>query len=196
MVTSMTQAESPGAAALMHFAPNERCVLLIDGVGLHAASKALGFEIDYKLLLSLFRKRSQLVRALYYTAILDDQGHSSVRPLIDWLAYNGFSTVTKPVKEFVDVSGRRKIRNKMDVELAVDALRLAELVDHIVIISGEGDPCCLVMALQQKGKRVSIISTMKTQPPMISDELRRQADQFIDLVELQVLIRREVYHRR
>ncbi len=169
----------------MHFYPSERLALFIDGANLYAASKTLSFDIDYKRLLSLFRSKGQLVRALYYTALAEDQEYSSIRPLIDWLDYNGYTMVTKPTKEFVDATGRRKVKGNMDIELAVDAMELADHLDHLVIFSGDGDFRSLVESLQHKGKRVSVISTLSTNPPMVADELRRQADQFIDLVDLQ-----------
>jgi uncharacterized LabA/DUF88 family protein len=169
----------------MHFYPTERIALFIDGANLYATAKSLGFDIDYKRLLGLFRQKGQLVRALYYTALAEEQEYSSIRPLIDWLDYNGFSMVTKPTKEFTDTTGRRKIKGNMDIELAVDAMRLADSLDHIVIFSGDGDFRSLVAALQQKGKRVSVVSTLQTQPPMVADELRRQSDQFIDLADLE-----------
>lgn len=175
----------------MHFYPTERVALFIDGANLYATAKSLGFDIDYKRLLGFFRSKAQLVRALYYTALAEEQEYSSIRPLIDWLDYNGFTMVTKPTKEFTDTTGRRKIKGNMDIELAVDAMRLADTLDHIVIFSGDGDFRSLVAALQQKGKRVSIISTLQTQPPMVADELRRQADQFIDIADLETLIGRE-----
>ncbi len=111
----------------MHFYPNERVALFIDGANLYATAKSLGFDIDYKRLLTLFRQKGQLVRALYYTALAEDQEYSSIRPLIDWLDYNGFTMVTKPTKEFTDATGRRKIKGNMDIELAVDAMRLARV---------------------------------------------------------------------
>ena len=175
----------------MHFYQTERVALFIDGANLYATSKSLGFDIDYKRLLTYFRGKSQLVRALYYTALAEDQEYSSIRPLIDWLDYNGYTMVTKPTKEFTDALGRRKIKGNMDIELAVDAMRLADNLDHIVLFSGDGDFKSLVAALQQKGKRVSVISTLQTQPPMVSDDLRRQADQFIDIADLESMIGRD-----
>ena len=175
----------------MHFDPNERVALFIDGANLYATAKSLGFDIDYKRLLAHFRQKGQLVRALYYTALAEDQEYSSIRPLIDWLDYNGFTMVTKPTKEFTDAAGRRKVKGNMDIELAVDAMRLAEALDHIVLFSGDGDFRSLAAALQQMGKRVSVVSTLQTQPPMVADELRRQADQFIDLADLEQLICRD-----
>ena len=169
----------------MYFNPTERMALFVDGANLYATAKALGFDIDYKRLLSLFRTKGLLVRALYYTALVEDQEYSSIRPLIDWLDYNGYTMVTKPVKEYTDVSGRRKIKGNMDIELAVDAMELSEHLDHIVLFSGDGDFRPLVAALQQKGRRVSVVSTLQTQPPMVADELRRQSDQFIDLADLE-----------
>jgi len=168
----------------MNFYPTERVALFIDGANLYATAKALGFDIDYKRLLVLFRTKGVLLRALYYTALAEEQEYSSIRPLIDWLDYNGYSMVTKPTKEFTDASGRRKIKGNMDIELAVDAMELADHLDHIVLFSGDGDFRTLVEALQHKGKRVSVVSTLTTQPPMVADELRRQADQFIDLADL------------
>ena len=169
----------------MHFYPNERIALFIDGANLYATAKSLGFDIDFKRLLTLFQSKGYLVRALYYTALVEDQEYSSIRPLIDWLGYNGFTVVTKPAKEFTDASGRRKVKGNMDIELAVQAMQLAPSLDHIVLFSGDGDFRSLVAALQQMGKRVSVVSTLQTQPPMVADELRRQADQFVDLAELE-----------
>src|SRR5262249_24032889 len=169
----------------MHFYPTERVALFIDGANLYATAKSLGFDIDYKRLLALFSTKGQLIRALYYTALAEEQEYSSIRPLIDWLDYNGYSMVTKPTKEFTDAAGRRKIKGNMDIELAVDAMELSEHLDHIVLFSGDGDFRSLVEALQHKGKRVSVVSTLTTTPPMVADELRRQADQFIDLAHLQ-----------
>ncbi len=170
---------------------SERVALFIDGANLYATSKSLGFDIDYKRLLEHFRKKGRLVRALYYTALAEDQEYSSIRPLIDWLDYNGYTMVTKPTKEFTDSAGRRKVKGNMDIELAVDAMRLADNLDHIVLFSGDGDFRSLVAALQEKGRRVSIVSTLQTQPPMVADELRRQADQFVDLADLEAEIARE-----
>jgi uncharacterized LabA/DUF88 family protein len=175
----------------MHFYPTERVALFIDGANLYATAKTLGFDIDYKRLLGLFRQKGQLVRALYYTALAEDQEYSSIRPLIDWLDYNGYTMVTKPTKEFTDSTGRRKVKGNMDIELTVDAMKLAEQLDHIVIFTGDGDFRALVQALQERGKRVSIVSTLQTQPPMVADELRRQADQFIDIADLEQLICRD-----
>jgi uncharacterized LabA/DUF88 family protein len=179
----------------MNFYPNERMALFIDGANLYATAKSLAFDIDYKRLLALFRTKGQLVRALYYTALIEDQEYSSIRPLIDWLDYNGYTMVTKPTKEFVDAMGRRKIKGNMDIELAVDAMELADHLDHIVLFSGDGDFRSLVEALQHKGKRVSVVSTLATTPPMVADELRRQADQFIDLANLQNEIGRDPAER-
>ena len=169
----------------MYFHNNEKIALFIDGANLYATAKALGFDIDYKLMLQYFRNSGNLVRALYYTAIAEEQEYSSIRPLIDWLDYNGYTMITKPTKEFTDAAGRRKIKGNMDIELAVDAMQLAEHLDHIVLFSGDGDFRSLVEALQHKGKRVSVVSTLQTNPPMIADELRRQADLFIEISDLE-----------
>ena len=170
------------------FYRDERVALFIDGANLYAATKALGFDIDYKLLLSEFMSRGKMVRAFYYTALIESEEYSPVRPLVDWLDYNGFTLVTKPTKVFIDSTGRRKIKGNMDIEFVVDAIEMADHVDHIVLFSGDGDLKPLVAALQRKGVRVSVVSTIRSSPPIIADALRRQADNFIELEELKDVI--------
>mgnify|MGYP003624372483 FL=1 len=172
------------------FYKDERLALFIDGSNLYAAAKSLGFDIDYKLLRQEFVRRGRLLRANYYTALLENDEYSPIRPLVDWLNYNGFTMVTKPAKEYTDSMGRRKVKGNMDIELAVDAMELAPRVDHIVIFSGDGDFRPLVEYLQRQGVRVSVVSTIRSQPPMISDDLRRQADNFIELDDLREVIGR------
>jgi len=174
----------------MDFSPTERIGLFIEGSNLHAAARALSFDIDYKRMLKLFASQGSLIRAYYYTAMLEDQEYSPIRPLIDWLDYNGYTIVTKQAKEFTDASGRRKIKGNMDIELAIDALEMASSLDHIVLFSGDGDFRRMVEAVQYKGVRVSVVSTMCSHPPMIADELRRQADFFIELEGLRDSISR------
>src|SRR6204780_3961270 len=168
----------------MTFYPEERIALFIDGANLHAAARSLGFDIDYKRLLELFGEKGRLIRAFYYTALIEDQDYSPLRPLVDWLDYNGYTMVTKPTKEFADAMGRRKIKGNMDIELAIDVMEMAQHLDHIVLFSGDGDFRRLVEAVQRKGVRVSVVSTTRSQPPMVADELRRQADNFIELQDL------------
>ena len=173
----------------------ERIALFIDGANLYATSKALAFDIDYRRLLKEYQSRGFLIRAYYYTAMIEDQEYSSIRPLIDWLDYNGFTVVTKPLREFTDSAGRRKVKGNMDIELAVDAMELAPFMDHMVLFSGDGDFRSLVEAVQRKGVRVSVVSTVSSQPPMIADDLRRQADHFIDLIDMQKQLGRDAGER-
>src|ERR671916_993084 len=163
---------------------SERLAVFIDGANLYAASRTLGFDVDYKNLLAHFRQRSYLVRAYYYTALLETEEYSPLRPLVDWLGYNGYSVITKPAKEFTDATGRRRVKGSVDIEMAVDVLDLTPHLDHVIIFSGDGDLRRLVEAVQRRGVRVTLISTIRTQPAMIADELRRQADAFLDLADL------------
>ncbi len=173
----------------MHFHAGERYALFIDGANLYATARGLNFDIDYKRLLAVFKgdgkSGGRMIRALYYTALIEDQEYSPLRPLIDWLDYNGYTLVTKPAKEFTDPSGRRKIKGNMDIDLAIDALEMADNLDHVVLFSGDGDFRPLVEAVQRRGKRVTVVSTLATRPPMIADELRRQADEFIDIADME-----------
>lgn len=174
----------------MAFYKDERLALFIDGANLYAAGKILGVEVDYRKLLEEFRRRGRLMRAYYYTALVENDDYSPIRPLVDWLQYNGFHVVTKPAKEFTDSTGRRRVKGDMDVEIAVDMLNLAAHLDHVVLFSGDGDLTRLVHAVQEKGVRVSVVSTVKTSPPMIADDLRRAADTFIELADLAELVGR------
>jgi len=179
----------------MGFYPQEKIGLFIDGANLYAAAKTLGFDIDYKKLLEVFKREGHLIRSFYYTAMYEEQEYSPIRPLVDWLDYNGYTMVTKPTKEYTDSAGRRKIKGNMDIELAIDVLDMAEHLDHVVLFSGDGDFRRLVEAVQRRGVRVSVVSTIKSSPPMIADELRRQADSFIELVDLSREIARH-YHEQ
>jgi uncharacterized LabA/DUF88 family protein len=170
--------------------PNERVALFIDGANLYSAAKGLAFDIDYRKLLEEFKKRGRLIRAYYYTALLEDQDFSPIRPLVDWLDYNGYTLITKAAREFTDASGRRRVKGDMDVEIAVDMLGAAAFLDHVFLFSGDGDFLPLVDAMQRRGVRMSIISTIKSQPPMIADDLRRAADNFLDLADLSQLVGR------
>ena len=171
--------------------PTEKLGLFIDGSNLYNAARALNFDIDYKKLLQYFAKNGHLIRAFYYTALIEDQEYSPIRPLVDWLDYNGYTMVTKPAKEYTDSAGRRKVKGNMDIELAVDVMEMSERFDHIVLFSGDGDFFSLVDAVQRKGVRVSVVSTLRSQPPMIADDLRRQADNFIELQDLAEHITRD-----
>jgi uncharacterized LabA/DUF88 family protein len=166
--------------------------LFIDGANLYTTAKALGFGIDYDRLLKEFQSRGTSVRAFYYTTIIEDQENSTVRPLLDWLDYNGYTVVTKVAREYFDANGRRKVKGSMDIELTVDAMELAERIDEMVLFSGNGDFRPLVEAMQRRGVRVTVVSTTSTQPPMVADELRRQSNLFTDLIELRPLIARQL----
>ena len=174
------------------FYRDERLALFIDGANLYSAAKALGFDIDYKLLRQEFMNRGKMLRAIYYTALLENDEYSPIRPLADWLNYNGFTMVTKAAKEFTDGQGRKVIKGNMDIELTVDAMELAPHLDHIVLFSGDGDFCPMVKSVQRKGVRVSVVSTIRSKPPMIADELRRQCDNFIELDGLRDTIGRPI----
>ncbi len=170
---------------MVTFYQDERLAIFIDGSNLYSTARALGLEIDYRKLKKYFENQARLIRAFYYTAMVEDQDYSPIRPLIDWLDYNGYTVVTKPLKEFTDENGRRRFKGNMDIEIAVDMVNLAEHVDHIVLFSGDGDFRRLIESVQRRGVRVTVVSSTSTQPSMIADELRRQADCFIDLKDLE-----------
>jgi uncharacterized LabA/DUF88 family protein len=166
------------------FRPDERTALFVDGANLYSASRNLGFDVDYRNLLEYFRRQTRVIRAYYYAAVVETEEYSPLKPLTDWLAYNGYTLVTKPAREFTDATGRRRVKGNMDIELAIDMLELADKLDHVVLFSGDSDFRRLVEAVQRRGVRVSVVSSVRTTPPMVADELRRQADQFLELAEI------------
>ena len=175
----------------MNIHAQERIAVFIDGANLHSSARALGSDIDYRKLLEIFSNSARLVRAFYYTALFEVEDHAPLRPLVDWLEYNGYTVVTKPAKEFTDAMGNRRVKGNMDIEIAIDMIEMARKLDHVVLFSGDGDFRRLVEAVQREGSRVSVVSTLRSSPPMAADELRRQADEFIELVELAPQIARE-----
>ena len=181
----------------MAFYPDERIALYIDGANFHACGKALDFDIDYRKLLDLFREKGRMSRASYYTAMRDDD-YSPLRPLIDWLDYNGFTVVTKPAKSYVDREGRQRTKGNMDIEMTIDMLNHAANLDHIVLFSGDGDFAATLCELRRRGVRTTVVSTLESKPPMLADELRRAADNFVDLADMEAMVgrpRRESYDR-
>jgi uncharacterized LabA/DUF88 family protein len=171
--------------------PTDRTYVFIDGPNFYATVKAISLDVDYKRMLQLFRTACNCVAINYYTATSDDQEYSSLKPLIDWLDYNGYNVITKPTKEFTDSMGRRRVKGNMDLEIAVDVLRHASHANHIILCTGDGDFRVVVEAAQKMGCFVTVISTMDVKPPLVADELRRQASQFVDIVSLRSYIERD-----
>jgi len=182
----------------MVFYPDEKIALFIDGANFHSTGKALDFDIDYRKLLDLFKSKGRLQRASYYTALVENDDYSPLRPLMDWLDYNGFTMVTKPAKTYTDREGRQRTKGNMDIEIAVDMINASEHVDHIILFSGDGDFAAALHDLRRRGVRTTVVSTLESKPPMLADELRRAADAVIELNDMEKLIgrpRREVSQR-
>jgi uncharacterized LabA/DUF88 family protein len=192
----MPSSHSAASQAGYPFDGRERIAFFIDGANFYQTARALNLDIDYRRMLGSFVGEAYLLRAHYYTALAEDQEFSSLRPLIDWLDYNGFQVTTKPMREFTDNNGqRRRVRPSLDVDLAVDAMTLCEQINHMVLFSGDGIYRPLVEAMQKRGRKVTVVSSLKSNPPMISDELRRQADHFLDLADLTSRLARDPSER-
>ncbi len=169
----------------------EKTALFIDGSNFYAATRSLNMDIDYAKLHAYFSQGTNLIRAYYYTALPEDQEFSPLRPLIDWLDYNGFAVVSKLTREFTDPeTSKKRIKGNMDMEIALDMLKLAPFIDHAILFSGDGDFCRLLEDVQGMGVRVSVVSTAKTNPPMVADSLRRMADIFIEMDQIRAHIER------
>lgn len=175
----------------MHFFPQERILLLINGPSLHGTARALDLDIDFKKLLGIFRERARVIRAIYYAVIPEGEEFVAVRRLTDWLNYNGYTIVNKSRGETLDSTGRRRVNGRVDLEIAVDAMRMADSIDHFVLFACDADYSYLIEALKDRGKRVTVVSTMQTQPSMVADSLRRSTDEFLDLANIADDIRRD-----
>nr|WP_298795237.1 NYN domain-containing protein [uncultured Acetobacter sp.] len=168
----------------MNLKKEERTCLFIDGSSLYSTSRGLGFDVDYKKLLDFFTSKTHVIRAYYYAAILDTEDYSPLKPLTDWLSYNGYFLVTKPAREFTDSTGKRRVKGNMEIEIAVDMMEMAPHIDHAILFSGDSDFRRVVEAVQRQGTRVSVVSSMRSSPPLIGDDLRRQADNFLELATI------------
>jgi len=163
----------------------ESYALFIDGSNFHSTNKLLGLDVDYLRLLDFFQKNGNLLRAYYYTALPPSSEQSNFRKLVDFLDYNGYTIVSKDTREYVSHdTGEKRIKGNMDMELALDMLRLAPHIRHAYLFSGDGDFCRLLDEVQGRGVRVTIVSSTKTQPNMVSDALRRKADHFLELNDI------------
>jgi uncharacterized LabA/DUF88 family protein len=157
--------------------------ILVDGSNLHAAYTALGLtSVDFKRAREYF---GPVFKACYFTALPPKDETSTLRPMVDFLEYNEWTVYQKEWKQFTDAQGVTKTKGNMDVEMAVVAMRIAPCVTHTVLFTGDGDFQFLVRELQQcYNHHVTVVSTIKSRPAMCADLLRRQADTFIDLVDL------------
>lgn len=169
----------------MTFYPDEKIAIFIDGANFYSTAKSLDFDIDYKSLLAFFGAKGRLIKSFYFTALRENDDFSPLRPLLDWLDYNGFHIITKPAKTFTDRDGRTRTKGDMDIEIAVKMIELAPHVDHILLFSGDGDFKAVVEAVQKIGVRVSVVSSLAVKPSLLADELRRQADHFIEIDDLE-----------
>jgi uncharacterized LabA/DUF88 family protein len=163
---------------------DQRTALFIDGPNLFMAAKLLQTQIDYRSLLTHFNENSNLLRASYYSTVVETPGdqYISLTPLLDFLDYNGYTVVKKMSREYTDAQGNRKAKNHtMKVEMTIDMIELAPRLDHVVLFSGDGDLLMLVDTLKRKGVRTTIVSTVHGETPVISDDMRRIGDSFVDL---------------
>ena len=111
---------------------DDKTIVLIDGANMYAATKTLGFDIDFTAFYKGCEQSCNLLRIYYYTALVEDNDRILLKPLVDWLTYNNYTMVTKPAKVITNSDGVRKIKGNMDVEIAVDAIDIvASLQGHI-----------------------------------------------------------------
>ncbi len=166
----------------------QRVCVLIDGPSFFATHRALGFDVDFRKLLGHFEENAELHRAIYFTAVSEGDDYTPVKPLVDWLSYNGFRLVSKPLREFTEASGRRRTKGALTVEIAVEMLENSAFAEHLLLFSGDGELAYAVEAVQRRGCRVTVVSSVKPEAMTVSDDLRRVADRFVDLADVKDII--------
>lgn len=168
----------------------DKVAIFIDGGSTYAAAKSLNIDIDYKCLPAAICPKAKVVRAAYYTVAVERPDEfRPMQSLLDFLSYNGFIVTAREVREY---EGGRRERGSIAVDLALDALELSAHVDHVFILTGDLDFLPLIEGIQRRGRRVTIVSTVNA----CADELRRQADTFIDLVDIKGIISRDLSTRK
>lgn len=167
------------------FYNTERIGLFIDGYSLYQTVRAMDLRIDYKALRDLFASKGRLNRVQYFATVNDHDPDefNPQRKTFDWLQYNGFDVQTIQTRSFTGSDGEIQYRGNASVLMTCYALKHAEHLDHVVILTGNADFAPLITALQERGTRVTMVSTIKN-GSLCSDQLRRSADDFIDLEDL------------
>ena len=167
------------------FYPNERTSIFIDGRSLFHTARKLDFEVDLSKFSQYFASKFQLVRCSYYTPVSEER--TPLHNILDWLSYNGFTVSTRV---FSPDNHPPSISSLMSVDIIEQTLGNGYAGDepyalqHVVIVSGDGDYCPVVKFLKSRSIRVSVMSSLETEPLSISEELRRLADNFIELDDL------------
>lgn len=173
---------------MLNIRANERVAVFIDGSNLYSTMKRIDYTPDYTKLFELFSSQSNLIRMSYYTAILQEE-NTPLQTLVDFLQYNNYNVVTKDARRIPTQSGESFVKGNIDVDLAVDMMELRGYVDHVFLFSGDGDFEKLLVAMQRVGVKITVVSTLKVN--VCADNLRRQADYFIDLLDLKTLTEKE-----
>lgn len=169
---------------------NEPTAVLIDGYNTLSTTKLLKFDIDFRKLLNLFQNKTRLVKIYYFASLRDNPAdHDPMIPVIQWMMYNGYNVISKKMNEFMNIDNIQS-KGNMDVEISVTVLEMVKSVDHIVLFTGDENFRFLIEAVQRMGTRITVCSSMQCQPQIMSDDLRRQADNFIELNNLKSEIQR------
>lgn len=164
-------------------------IVLIDGANMSFAMNAIGRRFDWKKLRHFFVEADYglCLGLRYYTAIHERaDGEQPLRKIVDWLSYNGYLVVSKMTKSYENSDGSTRIKGNMDIEMATDMIRFAPRVDKIHLFTGDADFTYAVKAVQDMGVIVDVYSTMQGANSIIGDDLRRQANNYIDIGDLPI----------
>ena len=190
--------------SFLPFDSRANVMLFFDGANTQMAAKALSFEIDYKKLRDGFAERCNVLRSYYFQATPPDgyENYAYVKPLTDFLSYNNYHLITKPFRQFKDADGVVRGKGNMDIEIAIQMMKSMNKADYLFLFSGDGDFKPLLEECQLNGHaQIVVVSTLHSEPPVVSDELRKQADHYIDWANLEPVVKlnprnNEATHRR
>ena len=167
----------------------KRIGIFIDGSNIYESARCLDFKIDYVKLLNYYKQQGEVQQAMYFTALPPKTVESALRKMADFVEFNGFTLIQKETRTtYNSVTGEKKLKGNMDVEIAVHVMEVVHNITHMVLFSGDGDFRCLVESVQRRGVHVTVVSARE----LVATEMRRQASEFIDLATLRDLFNQGV----
>ena len=151
----------------------QRVGVLVDVSNMyHSAKNLYNRRVNFQQILTQAVADRKLIRATAY--VINSDNNEDEMAFFEALSQQGFEVKMKGLQTFA--GGSKK--GDWDVGIAIDAIKLADKLDVIVLVSGDGDYLPLVSYLQNnKGCLVEIMAFRKT----CSSHLIEESDDFIDL---------------
>ena len=149
----------------------QRVAVFIDVQNMyHSARNLFNARVNFKEVVRAAVAGRKLIRSFAYV-VRTKTGEE--KAFFEALTKEGIETRVKDLQEFY--GGAKKA--DWDVGMAIDAVRTSDIVDTIIIVSGDGDFIPLLDYLKGRGRRVEVVAFDRS----ASQKLKEAADDFIDL---------------